>query len=104
MKTYIVHSDISPAIADPETWIMSIPKMLNEAKVEDVKHKTAYCSMPDRKVLCEFEGPDKDAVKNALNKIGIPFTALTEVKVLRPYPLNTGENVTPFHNPHSHGA
>jgi len=61
--------------------------------VKDVKYKTAYCCMPDKRVICEFEAPDKDAVKNALSKIGIPFTTLMEA-----------EKISTFPNPYSRSA
>jgi hypothetical protein len=73
-------------MADPETWILSIPKMLSQAGIDNVKYKTAYCCTPDRKVICELEGPDIDGVKTALTKIGIPFTEVNEVEVLKPFP------------------
>jgi len=86
MKTFVVYSDISPKIStDPESWILGIPKMLSQAKVEDVRYKTAYCCTLDGKIIAEFEGPDKDAVSKALTKIRMPFTLVMEaMKVKSP--------------------
>jgi len=42
------------------------------------QYETAYCCTPDRKVISEFEGPDKNTVRKALKEISIPFTAVLE--------------------------
>jgi hypothetical protein len=52
--------------------------MLAEAKVKDVKYKSAYCCTPDKKVIVEFESSDKDTLKKGLTTIGMPFTAVME--------------------------
>jgi hypothetical protein len=56
--------------------------MLRDAKVAEVKYKTAYCCTLDGKLIAEFEGPDKDNVKQALTKISLPFTAVMEATKL----------------------
>jgi hypothetical protein len=83
-KTFIVHSDIPAGKLDVPGWIIGIPKLLLDAKLETVRFKTSYCCTPDKKIICEFEGPDKDAVSKALNKIGVPFTAIMEVTRIGP--------------------
>jgi len=52
--------------------------MLTEEGIKDVTFKTAYCCAPDKKVIAEFWGPDKEAVNKALSKIGMPVTAVME--------------------------
>jgi len=52
--------------------------MLRNAKIENVNLKTAYCCTPDRKIIAEFEGPDKETVSSALSKINMPFTLVME--------------------------
>jgi hypothetical protein len=104
MTTFIVHSDIPYTMkTDASAWILGMPKLLSEKGVEDVKIKTAYCCTPDGKIIAEFEGPDKEAVRKALDRIGMGFTAIMEATVLRPYPEGTGKKLAPFHNPYSHG-
>jgi len=44
--------------------------MLLNRKIDNVKFKTAYCCTPERKVIAEFAGPDKETVSSALTKIG----------------------------------
>ena len=78
MKTFVVNSDVPVQQTDLAVWISGVPGMLRDAKIENVKLKTAYCCTPDRKVIAEFEGPDKDAVSSALNKITMPFTVIME--------------------------
>jgi hypothetical protein len=79
MKTFVVYSDISPKIStDPESWILGIPKMLSQAKVQDVTYKTAYCCTLDGKIIAEFEGSSKDAVSKAFTSIEMPFTLIME--------------------------
>jgi len=80
MKTFVVNSNVPVGKVDVPAWVLAIPKMIAEANVGDIKYKTAYCCTPDRKVIAEFEGPDKDAVKKALTKIGMPFTAVMEAR------------------------
>jgi hypothetical protein len=82
MKTFVVYSDISHLKEDAATWVAAIPKMLRDAKVAEVKYKTAYCCTLDGKLIAEFEGPDKDNVKQALTKISLPFTAVMEATKL----------------------
>jgi hypothetical protein len=52
--------------------------MLHKQKIEDAKFKTAYCCTPERKIIAEFAGPDKETVSKALSKINVPFTAIME--------------------------
>jgi hypothetical protein len=78
MKKFIVNSDVPPQQMDIMAWVKSVPKMLSNAKIENVKLKTAYCCTPDRKVIAEFEGPDKESVSSALSKVNLPFTVVME--------------------------
>jgi hypothetical protein len=62
---------------------MAVPKMLREANLGSVIFKTAYvCPLAichctkERKVMCEFEGPDGDTLRTALAKIGLSATAI----------------------------
>jgi len=52
--------------------------MLLNRKIDNVKFKTAYCCTPERKVIAEFVGPDKETVSSALTKIHLPFTVVME--------------------------
>ena len=78
MKMFIVHSDIAQGEMDAPAWVLGIPKMLREKNVANVKFVTAYCCTPDRKIIGEFHADDKDALRNALTKIGMPFTQVME--------------------------
>jgi hypothetical protein len=79
MKRFIVNSSI-PLSAQPDVigWVKGLSSMLQNAKIENVKFKTAYCCTPDACVIAEFEGPDKETVSGALGKINVPFTAIME--------------------------
>ncbi len=79
MKTFVVHSDVPAGKMDVPQWILGIPKMLLDARLENVKLKVSYCCTPDNKIICEFEGPDKSTVSKALTQIGFPFTSIMEV-------------------------
>jgi len=78
VKKFIVNSDVPAARTDVSV-VRAIPKMLRSEKIENVKLKTAYCCTPDRKIIAEFEGPDKETVSSALSKINMPFTVIMEV-------------------------
>lgn len=78
MKRFIVNSDVPHQRSDGIAWVRGVPKMLSDEKIRDVKLKTAYCCTPEKKIIAEFEGPDKETVSSALNKIGMPFTAVME--------------------------
>jgi hypothetical protein len=79
MKTFIVHSDIPrDKLPNASGWVLGVPRMLTEEGIKDVTFKTAYCCTPDKKVIAEFWGPDKEAVNKALSKIGMPVTAVME--------------------------
>jgi hypothetical protein len=82
MPTFVVHSDIPEhfLLEHHQAWIAALPKMLSDARIENVKYKTAYCCTPDRKAILEFESPDKAAVESALKKINFPFNAVMEAK------------------------
>jgi hypothetical protein len=75
---FIVNSDVPAEMLDMPAWIGGVPKMLRNAKIENVRLKTAYCCTPERKVIAEFEGPDKETVSSALTKINLPFTVVME--------------------------
>lgn len=77
MKKFIVNSDVQAPGTDV-SFVRAIPGMLSSAKIENVKLKTAYCCTPDRKIIAEFEGPDKETVSNALSKINMPFSGIME--------------------------
>ncbi len=75
---FIVNSDVPPQEIDGLAWVRGIPMMLRNRKIEDVKFKRAYCCTPERKMIAEFEGPDKETVSSALSKINLPFTVVME--------------------------
>jgi hypothetical protein len=78
-KTFVVHSDVPNTVkTNVSAWVLGTPKLLSEKGIKDVKFKAAYCCTPDRKIIAEFEGPDKEAVTKALQKIELPFTAVME--------------------------
>ena len=79
MKKFIVNSDLADRRVDGLALVRSVAKMLRDEKIKDVKLKTAYCCTPEGKIIAEFEGPDKETVSSALNKVGMPFTAVMEV-------------------------
>jgi len=78
MKTFIVNSDVPQGQLDAARWLVGVPLVLRDSKIENVRLKTAYCCTPDRKIVAVFEGPDKETVSSAMTKIGIPFTAVME--------------------------
>ena len=78
-KTFVVHSDVPSSLTtNVAAWVTGTPKLLSQKGIEDVKFKTAYCCTPERKIIAEFQGPDKETVKKALQKIELPFTAVME--------------------------
>lgn len=79
MKVFIVNSDIGPGEMDSIAWARGIPKMLSNAKIENVTLKTAYCCTPDKKMIAEFRANDKQALTSSLNKIEFPFSEISEV-------------------------
>lgn len=83
MTKFIVHTDILAKELGPFGFTTSVPKMLDEARIDDVAFRLAYiCPLAichcvkDRKVICEFDGHDEDSVRAALSKIGLPATAI----------------------------
>jgi hypothetical protein len=76
---FVVNSDVGLGEMDAMGWARGIPKLLTDAKIEDVTLKTAYCCTPDKKVICEFRANDKQALSSALNKIKLPFSEISEV-------------------------
>jgi hypothetical protein len=78
-KTFVVQTDIPHSLSiNVSDWMQRIPDLLSQKGVNDVKFKTAYCCTPDRKIIAIFEGPDEEAVTNALGKIQMPFTVIME--------------------------
>jgi hypothetical protein len=75
MPTFVVYSDLPATEAIIAMWKERASRDLINA---EVKFKTAYCCTPDRKVICEFEGPDKRSVTEALTALGMPFTVIME--------------------------
>ncbi|MGA2238467.1 MAG: hypothetical protein ABSG74_04575 [Candidatus Bathyarchaeia archaeon] len=84
MTRYVVHTNVPVRELDPIGFSQSIPKMLNaETQFKMVVFKTAYaCPLHmcycenDRKIMCELESPDADALRKVLKKIELPFTAI----------------------------
>jgi len=56
MTTSVVHSDLPCDIYGATKWISEVPEMLVEYRVSDLKLETAYCCVPDKKIVAEFEG------------------------------------------------
>ena len=78
-KTFVVHSDVPSSLTtNVAAWVTGTPKLLSQKGIEDVKFKAAYCCTPERKIIAEFQGPDKETVKKALQKIELPYTAVME--------------------------
>jgi len=86
MTTFVVHSDLPCDISGATKWVSEVPKMLAEHRVSDVRLTTAYCCIPDKKIVAEFEGPDKEAVRRALSGIGMSITDISESIKLWPPP------------------
>ncbi len=40
-----------------------------------------YCSFDDNKFVCEWEGPNKEAIENLLNDYGIPFDGVYSARI-----------------------
>jgi len=78
-KTFVVHSDVPATIeTNVGAWVLGTPQLLSQKGIKDVTFKSAYCCTPERKIIAEFQGPDKETVKKALQKIELPFTAVME--------------------------
>jgi len=83
MTKFKVHTDVLAKEMGPFGFMRSVPQMLQDAKLNDVAFTQAYvCPLTichcvkDRKVICEFVGPNEDTVRSALAKIGLPATAI----------------------------
>ena len=84
MTRFIVHTDVFAKDLSPATFMTTVPRMLHDAKFKDrVGLKRAYpCQLAichcvkERKMVCEFEGPNEEIVRTALMKIGLPATAI----------------------------
>ena len=83
MAKFLVHTDVTAKELGPLGFTKSVPAMLNEQHVSNVQFKQAYvCSLAichcvnDRKMMCEFDGTDVDSVRAALQKIGLPVSAI----------------------------
>jgi len=83
LSRFRVHTDILARDLDPFGFSSSVPKMLNEANLTSILFRQAYiCPLAichcakDRKVMVELDGPDENAVRAALSKIGLPATAI----------------------------
>ena len=83
MSKFLVHTDVTAKELGPLGFTRSVPQMLSEQHLSDVHFKQAYvCNLAichcvnDRKMMCEFEGADMDAVRGALQKIGLPVAAI----------------------------
>ena len=80
-KTFVVHSDVPSSLkTDVGAWVLGTPKLLSEKGIKDVTFKAAYCCTPERKIIAEFQAPDKEPVTKALQKIELPFTAVMEAR------------------------
>jgi hypothetical protein len=79
MTSFVVNSDIPANMKSGiEVWIKGVPTLLRNEGITNVRLRTAYCCTPDSKIIAEFEGPDKETLRSALNKIKMPFTAVME--------------------------
>ena len=83
MSRFIVHTDVLASELGPLGFMKSVPGMLSKEHVNDVKFHQAYiCTLKichcvnDRKMMCEFEGPDETSVRDALTKIELPVAAI----------------------------
>ena len=83
MTRFLVHTDVLAQDLEPMEFAMATRKMLQEAQLGNVVFKTAFvCPLSichctkERKVMCEFEGPDADSLRTALTKIGLAATAI----------------------------
>ena len=79
----MVHTDVFAKDLDSVGFTMSVPQLLQEAKLSQIAFKTAYICpysichcVKDRKIVCEFDSPDQETLRTALTKIGLPATAI----------------------------
>ena len=83
LTRFLVHTDVLAREMDELAFTTTVPHMLYEAKCGKVSLKLAYiCNysichcVKQRKMMCEFDGPDEDTLRSALTKIGLPVTAI----------------------------
>jgi len=86
MAKFIVHSGIPRGQMDAVACGMGVPKMLKEAGVKDVGQTRCFCCEPPsmKKLIMEFNAPNKEALSKALEKIGFPVESITEVTEVKP--------------------
>jgi Protein of unknown function (DUF4242) len=61
-------------------------ELIERNKLEGVTWLHSYVS-PDRtRTFCIYEGPSPEAIRKSAAENGLPLDAMTEVRVLDPYP------------------
>lgn len=78
MKIFVVHSDLPCDVSGAIRWMEDVPRKLTDQGIKEVRINTAYCCVPDKKVIAELEGPDKETVRRALLAVGMPVTDVME--------------------------
>jgi len=84
LTKFMVHTDVFVKDLSPATFMTTVPRMLHDAEFSSsvvIKHaypcplSICHC-VKERKMMCEFDGPNEETVRTALTKIGLPATAI----------------------------
>ncbi len=85
MVKFVVYSGIPKGEMDVMACAMGIPKMLKDAGIKDVGMKKCYCCQPPatKKLIMEFDAPNKESLSKALEKIQFPVESIAEVSEVK---------------------
>jgi hypothetical protein len=83
MNKFIVNTAILTPKMDPKTCAANAPHMLQNAGIKDVKLVSCYCCSAEGRDIFVAEGPNKDVVLAALDKINVPVASILETEMVK---------------------
>lgn len=84
LPRYLVNSAILRSGKDPRACAEGAARMLSTGKFKNVEAKSCYCCGPEGRVAFIIEGPNQEAVQEALDQINIPVASIQEAEEVTP--------------------
>jgi hypothetical protein len=86
--TYIVNTAILRPAQEPKACALGAPKMLMNAGIKGVTLRSCYCCSEFGSVIYVLDGPNRDSVLEAFNRINVPVASIMEAEEIKVSSIN----------------
>jgi hypothetical protein len=80
MPTFVVNTAILQPRQEPEACARGTPEMIANSGIKNVETRSCYCCTEHGSVTFIMEGPSRDKILEAFNRINVPVASILEAR------------------------